>query len=484
MKINFKFLLIAAAALTFAACHPEDTPEPDTPDDPIEKPKPEPEPELNQDLKFTLEVTSLLADQASISVENNGTDADTWYGFYTDDMTASESSLITAEVKALVAKGEISGLNTKTSTLVTLLNLKANTSYRYIVFGLSDEGEFYGTPASIEFTTLKNEVTFSENSAWTVEYTGPGNINGNVFAHTVTVTSTDANPYFITAVTKEDYDTYGIETLAEENLAYLKEYINVFNKEYGTNYTLSDILFKGTGTDALELVAGIEWYALAVGVGSDGELSGLYAKSDVITVQEEEPSEAYSSWIGNWTMTGSNGLTQNVRFSKDIANLTYKMTGYEGEETSDLEVLVEWDAENELWYIYNQNLGTYEFGSAGTGDIWFVGMDEGGQLYLSGVPICIGGVFEDGSRGAIGYEEQWEEDGETYSFAVSTMAFIAQLSNGLSWITGTYESGFPTFPVIMTPNNTITELAAEPDFRNVQVVTGLVRPHKVFGMIR
>ena len=484
MKINFKLLMIMAAALSFAACQPEDNPDPDTQKDPIVNPEPTPEPELNQDLEFTLEMNSLLADQASINVKNNGTAADTWYGFYTDDTDASESSLITAEVKNLIASGDFSGLKNNTSTVVTLLNLNPNTSYRYIVLGLSEEGEFYGTSASIKFTTLKNEVTFTENAAWNVEYTGAGNINGTVYEHTVTVTSSDANPYFITAVTKDEFEALGIKALAEDNLSYLKKYISDFNKENGTNYSLNDILFKGTGTDALSLEAGTDWYALAVGVGADGELSGLYAKSPVITIEEEEPSEAYSSWLGNWIMTGSNGITQNVTFSKGISNKTYKMTGYEGKDADGLEVIVEWNAENELWAIYNQNLGTFNFGLAGEGDIWFVGMDETGSLYLSEVPICIGGVFEDGSRGAVGYEEEWEEDGQTYRFAVSTMAFIAQLSNGLSWITGTYEVGYPTFPVTMTPNNSIIGQSVEPSCKKVQVVSSLVRPYKTFGFIR
>lgn len=487
MKINFKFLLIAAAALAFAACDPVDGPEPEKPDEPIENPTPNPEPDpeegLNQDLMFTLELNNIESDQAVVSVTNNGTDADTWHYFYTEDMTSSESSLITAEVKALIAEGKISGLKNATSTQVTLLNLNPNTEYRFIVLGLSEEGEFYGTPASISFTTLKKEIEFKENPAWTVEYMGAGNINGTVYEHTVTVTSTDKNLYFLTGVSTTDLEKLGIKAIAEDNLAFLKEYIASFNKAEGTNYTLNDILFQGTGTDALSLEAGTDWIALAIGVGTDGELSGLYAQSEVIRIVEEEPTEAYSSWIGNWIMTGSNGITQAVTFSKGLSNKTYKMTGYEGKDASDLEVIVEWNPEDELWCIYNQNIGTFNFGTAGDGDIWFVGMSEDGNLYLSNIPICIGGVFEDGTRGAIGYEEEWEENGQTNSFYVNNMAFIAELSNGLSWITGTFQSGFPSFPITMTPNNSISGLSVE-EPESVQIVTGLVRPHKTFGSIR
>lgn len=477
MKKNFKFLLIAAAALSFAACDP-DQKDPVTPG-PGNEPEPEPEVELNQNLEFTLEVTTVEAELAKIKVNHNGEAKDTWYGFYTTDVEGDDLSLISEEVDALLEDGKVTGLKKQKSTTVTLRGLEPATDYKYIAFGLSDEGELYGSPASVTFTTLKGEVQFKENSAWTVTYSGPGKINGTDYDHTVTVTSTDSNPYFITAVSKADFETLGIAAIAEDNLAYLKEYLAYFNENQGTNYTLSDILFQGTGTDALMLEAGIDWIALAVGVGTDGELNGLYAKSAVITVEEEEPTEAYSSWIGTWTWTGANGVAWDITFEKGINNVHYRMSGWEGAEAEGLYVKVDWMAEDELWAIYTQSLGTYNFGSAGDGEILFVGSDAEGYFYPSiGLPICVGGFAEDGSRVVYGYTEETEEG----LFGFSLMHFIAQI--GTQWYGITNTSEWPTFPITITPAARTTRSSESAAAENVQVVTNLVRPYKTFGSAR
>lgn len=474
MKNIFKLIIAAAMACAFAACT-EKPYEDDT--------QKEPASTLNQDLDFTLEVLSVADQTAEIKVTHNGKASDTWYGFYTTEVSKSNSDLIQAEVEALLASGNVSGLKSQTSATITLTGLEPQTDYRYVVFGLSSEGEVYGMFKSVRFTTVRGEIQFKENAAWTVTYQGAGAINGTNYQHTVAVTSTDANLYFITALPVEEYMNMGIKAVAEQNLQDYKDYINEFNAANGTNYKVADILFQGNGIDAFMFDPG-DWYALAIGVDESGELTGLYAQSEVITIAEEEASPAYAAWLGNWTITGSNGITQQVTFSKYISNQSYIMSGYEGPDTAGLDVLVEWNAENELWYIYNQNLGTYNFGTNGDGDIWFVGMTPEGNLYLDEIPVCIGGQFQDGTLGAIGFEEEWEnEDGSKGSYVVETMLYLAYFptSGGLSYITGTYQVGFPTFPMIFTKQAETRSAVAAKD---VKVVTNLVKPFKTFGSIR
>ena len=261
MNKIFKFMMIAASASMFAAC--EETPvDPVNPDD--EKPKDE-EVTLNQNLEFTLEVTTIEADNAKVKIEHNGTTADTWYGFYTSEVSKSDSELIQAEVAALTAAGKISGLKKQTSTTVTLRGLEPETDYKYIALGLTADGEVYGVYNSVSFKTLRGELVYTENSAWTVNYEGAGTINGNNFEHTVSVTSTDQNLYFIAGVEVSEFETSGIKTIAEENIQYMKEFLNAFNSENGTKFTIFDMLFQGNGIDALNLEAG-DWYGLAIGV--------------------------------------------------------------------------------------------------------------------------------------------------------------------------------------------------------------------------
>lgn len=477
MKKFFKLMSIALAAYAIAACEEK----PIVPDD-VDN-KEEPKVELNQNLDFTLEVVSVEANVAKVKVTTNGSTSDTWYGFCTSEVSKSEGELIQAEVAAMLAEGKVSGLKKQTTTTVTLRGLEPQTDYKYVVFGLSSEGEVYGMYKSVNFTTARGEVEFKVNPAWTVAYQGAGTINDTNYEHTVVVTSTDANLYFITAVTAQEYLNSGIKAVAEQNLQDYKDYINEFNAANGTNYKVADILFQGNGIDAFMFDPG-DWYAVAVGVDESGELTGLYAQSEVITIAEEEATPAYAAWLGDWTVTGSNGITQEVTFSKFISNQSFLMSGYEGPDTEGLDILVEWDAQNELWYIYNQYLGTYNFGQNGDGQIWFVGMTPEGNLYLDEVPVCIGGTFEDGTLGAIGYSEEWEnEDGSVGSYSVETMLYLAyfEATGKLSYITGTFQTGYPTFPVVFTKKAETRSTVAAKD---VKVVTNLVKPFKTFGSIR
>lgn len=471
MKKTFKFLMTAAAAFAFAACtpnaDPEDTGKEDNNGDKTE------EVELNQDLAFTLEVTEVEADQAKVKVQHNGESKDTWYGFVTAEVGESDASLIAAEVKKMTDAGKISGLKKQTSTTVTIRGLEQKTAYRYIVFGLSESGMPYGNASSVEFTTPKGETQYKANDAWTVAYAGAGEINGTAYEHTVKVTSTDQNKYFITGYTKEEFEASDIKTIAEGDLAYMKEWLDAYNKQNNKNVKLDQMLFKGNGMDALMLTPG-EWYAIAIGVGEDGETSGLYAVSELITIEEEEPTEEYSAWLGNWTITGANGITQEVTISKNISNESYIMTGYEGSEAEGLDILVEWDAEQKVWAIFNQTYGTFTFGEYGDGDVWLVGMDAASNLYLSEeIPICMGGITEDGSYAASGYLEEWEEDGVQNRFEVNTMAFLAYLHDykQLSYLTSTYEVGYPTFPFVFTQSTETSAAVSSIEHKHKNIQT-------------
>lgn len=455
MKKFFKFAAVAAIAAMFASCTEKPGPDPEKPNN--QEPE-TPEVEITENLTFTLEVTEVEADKAKIKVEHNGTTKDTWYGFVTTE--ADVNAAITAKVKELTSDGgRISGLKKNRSTTVTVRNLEPETDYTYVVFGLTAEGEVYGTSASVEFTTDKEEVVpptpegMTVNPNWTVAYSGAKEYEGSKYEHTATVTSSDDNSWFLSSAwPKAEFDAaleaYGIEAIAQAELSGFKEYVDEINAYYGTSYTAADLAYTGTDWDVISVEGG-EWIVMAIGIGADSELSMLYAVSEPFTIEEEQLTEAYAAWLGDWTFTGANGLTQNVTFSKDVANKSYNMTGYEGQ---DLPVTVLWDDENQCWQINNQNLGTYDFGADGEGDIWFVGKDAGMNFFYSELPICIGGMFEDGSLGCIPFEGDLElQDGSTFHYVVNDMNFFAKLAAGTSWISGTFQTGFPTFPITITP---------------------------------
>ena len=446
MKKIFKFAAIVAAAAALFSCteKPEPTPAPeDKPGQEQEKPA-----ELNENIKFSLELTEVTEATAKFKVKHDGAKADTWHYFATteSDITAA----IEAEVEALAGKS----VQSSTNKNVTVRGLEAETAYTFVVFGISTEGVVYGQPATLAFETTAAPIEgFQVNPAWYVEYVGEYEEGGKVYEDVVYVESSDENTYFTTAWPKAYFEEYGIEAIAQTEI---EGWLEAF-AEY--NITWNDILMSGTTLSQVAIYPelGNEWYILAIGADNKGNLTGYYAMSELVTFVEEEMTEGYAAWLGDWTFTGSNGLTQNVTFSKGTANKTFKVTGYEGQS---LEIVVNWSEENQCWQIDNQNLGTYNFNGGKQGDIWFAGEDAAGALFLSeGLPICVGGMLEDGTLACIPYESELEfEGGETYFYSVADMLFLADFGvdpttgeQSLSYISKTYQTGYPTFPMVITP---------------------------------
>ena len=475
MKKIFRFAAIAVAAIALLSC--EKDPQGGSTQKPDGGSTNTPTTEYTEDLKFTLEVAEVEADQAKIKVEHNGTTKDTWYGFATTESDVNKA------IADILAEGNVT-LKKNTKTNVTVRNLEPETEYTFIAVGIKADGTQYGEPATVKFTTAKAEEPtppapegYTVNPNWTVTYIGAGEVDGKSYEHVISVNSTDSNTYLTSVVSKSDYDTYGIEAIAESEIAYWTDYVNQFNQANGTNYDLSALLYTGSVEEGWTLEGG-EYVALAIGATAAGA-TGYYAASEPFAIVEADLSEGYAAWLGDWTITGANGLTQQVTFSKGKANETFIMTGYEGPDAEGLDVTVNWIEEEGCWAIYNQKIGTYNFGQYGPGDIWFLGEGENEDIYLSEVPICIGGKFEDGSLGAIGYEETYElEDGTPMTYKVVVMEYIAYLTehDQLSYLTGTYQTGYPTFPLTFTPATKATMHSVK-EFKGVKKAFNPLAPN-------
>jgi hypothetical protein len=457
MRKFFKFAAVAAIVAMIASCGKEPAPGPEP--GPGTNPTPE-TPSYTEDLTFTLAIDEVETNKAKIEVEHNGTTKDTWYGFAT---TESDVNKAIADV---LAEGNVT-LKKNTKTTITVRGLEPETEYTFIAVGIKADGTTYGEPATLKFTTAAEEVPapptpneMTVNPNWTVTYSGAQEYDGQVYEHTATVTSTDQNPWFLSgAYEKEMFDAavaeYGLTAIAQAELDGLKDYVDQINAYYGYNLTAVDLAYVGTDWDAIAIEPGKEYVVMAIGIGADSELSMLYAISDVISIEEEDLDEAYAAWLGNWTFTGANGLTQNVKFSKGIANQSYKMTGYEGQS---LPVTVLWDAENHFWQINNHSLGNYtltdQSGNPAPAEIWFLGKDAEMNFFFSDqLPICMGGMFEDGTLGCVPFEGTLQTEEGDFEYVVNDMNFFAYLTetDQISWISGTFQTGFPTFPITITP---------------------------------
>jgi hypothetical protein len=352
--------------------------------------------ELNQNISFTLLVSDVTTESAKVTVTHDGDRNDTWYGFVTTE--GNITGAVEAKVLELLSSGKISVKKTA-STTVSLSGLEPGTDYYYVVFGLTAEGVVYGEPESVFFTTedLPSAITYRENTAWNVRYTGEGTINGNKYDHTVTVNSTDKNYYIISVYTADTFNQYGIDAIANDAVADLKDWIASYNQQNNANITFSQMLYQGNGMDAFYLDAGESYRAIAVGAGTNGQPTGLYALSDVFTIADSgsdtEMSKEYSAWLGTWTLKGANNTVFELTLSKKQNNLSYTMTGWERFKDMPVEVL--FNEEYAALEFHSQLIGTYEFQDYGNGDVYMYG--GAGEYYYTGeYLIAVAGQTETG----------------------------------------------------------------------------------------
>ena len=451
MKKFFKFAAVAAIVAMIASCGKEPGPEPGPGTDPTPE-----TPTYTEDLTFTLEVTEVEADQAKIKVKHNGTTKDTWYGFATTETDVNKA------IEDVLAEGKVT-LKKNTSTTMTVRDLQPETKYTFVAVGVKADGTVYGTHASVEFTTAKAEEPtpptppapegYTVNPNWTVTYIGDYEEGGKVYDNVVVVETTDTNPYFVTAWPVDYYEELGIEAIVDAEIESWNEMLAEYPGATWADIVYTESILAQVGIDP---EYGTKWYAMAIGCDTNGKATGLYALSEVIDLEnlggneDVELTPEYAAWLGNWTFTGSNGVSFDVTMKQGKANQTYKLAGWEGPESEGLDIKVEWMADYGIWVIYAQSFGTYSFDPSGNGEIWLAPMIlSTGDFYpADGVPACLGGTLEDGSMLVEGYSEELE-DGSV--IAMDTMMYLVNLEADGKWYNITSTEEWPTFPLTVTP---------------------------------
>lgn len=177
----------------------------------------------------------------------------------------------------------------------------------------------------------------------------------------------------------------------------MNDYIESYNSYYGTSIVLSDLLYRGNGSTAFDNLDPGYYIAVALGITSKGEVSGLYAVSDTFEIEEETPTSLYSAWLGDWVLKGDNGVSNNVIIGRKFANKSVNLIGLAGLSFS---AVGEYSTDrNDIIFcaqIVEQN---YEFRNGSAGDVILVGLDENNKFYglnNGNYGIAIAGVLENG----------------------------------------------------------------------------------------
>ena len=398
LKNIFRMAMVAFAAIAFVACDNGD----------LEG--------VNKNLTLSVDVDNITATTAKIKVTHNGKTADSWYYVLTTDLSAKEDAVISEAVETLKKQDIGSHLIFNKNYTEILTNLLPKTTYKFIAFGLSEEGKVYGDRASVKFTTLAkseggeggddvvDEVydTMIVNPSWSIAYAGAGTINGESYDHIVSVNSSDNNPYVITVVYASEYNSSLLPLLGEQLLESMYEYLDDLNSSYGTSYVLNDMLRRSSSSEAFDDLYPGYYVAIAFGITAKGEVSGLYAVSKTFHIEEEAPTSLYSAWIGDWVLTGDNNVSNDIIIARNIANKSITLYGLQG---LPFAVVGEYSTDRNDIIFYAQTVyPNYEFSDGNIANIVLVGVDRDLKTYspaeYGNYGIAIAGVMESESTGS------------------------------------------------------------------------------------
>ena len=191
MKNKYISLILAFAGAIFLSGCDQKQPE-------QEKPQ-----AADAEVNFTVGLNDVGAYGAEILVRHDGKPINMWYGFNTTDLTTDVQTLIGQQLSSVNDKSISMG----TSKLIAVDGLAEKTAYRYIAFGVTPEGEVYGNPGFVTYTTdLDLKVTFTAEvsditiSSAKVSITHGGN-EALTYAGFVTTDMTGA----VSLLTAEDY---------------------------------------------------------------------------------------------------------------------------------------------------------------------------------------------------------------------------------------------------------------------------------------
>ena len=334
-KIKFIFAMIIA--LSFASCEPEA---------PASK---------KQIVEFTVRYSEVSYNYAIINVKHNGPDDLTWYGFVTEDVAEKNYTLYSKKRRELLNAGKIEGLKKETDRNILLEGLKEDTKYKFVVFGIKENGDIYSNVSigSIEFETSLNAYQLQETSDWTISYLGR---NEDQTKDIIEVKANKGGRFGWQYISKESIEEWekeypagyelweddiymatlgGVEMYALQEIATIQYYM--YN-----GYELADLTYTYDAEKPFEIdrLSSGDYYFIAYGFNGDGSHTRTYSVQE-IHIEEEQATEAYNNWLGNYTVSGTVDVTKedgtivpetrtyNLFIEKYDNNFMYRVHGWE-----------------------------------------------------------------------------------------------------------------------------------------------------------
>ena len=358
-----KFILITLAAVLMSSCQDALVPEVGS--------------DLNEKIEFILKEDAIYLQTASIRVKHNGTEDTQWVYMQTEDLTTDADQLISERVKIESELTDQIVSHKGMNISINLKNLKAKQTYRLIVKAINPKtGALYGKVADFVFKTRRDPDVWEENSNWSVTRKNErteGIAEGSseiIEFENFECKSSDEEAYIVLTLSKEDYTNYKKDDQHKDKIRTIFE---DYHSDMSSLSNYNTYILKGNAVWKEQRLRSGDYVTFMIGVDKEGELSGLYKKSD-ITIAQETQTEGYNKWLGWWEISFPNGSAPWTVYIDDLdANMWYLSIGWEPEAISE--------------QVYNMGLKLYFDKS--TDKIYFVSQevaaaDDGTRIYYYG----------------------------------------------------------------------------------------------------
>jgi len=311
--------------------------------------------ESAKNINFQVRVSELSYNFARVTVKHDGPEDVTWYGFITEDVTSNEFDLFYEKYSELLTTGQMPKIWRETERNILLENLKEETSYKYMVFGLKENGELYENAGigAIEFKTNRNIYILTETEDWEIRRLGRSADNTQEL---IEVKAKKGGRFGWNYVSKEAIEKWNKENPDGYELWEDGIYMTTVNaiqmfalgeiskiQYYISNgYNLTDLTYiheEGKPFQIDRLASG-DYYLVAYGFRGDGNHTQTYSVME-LKIEEETAAPGYEKWLGNYIFTGEADVTEdngdivrkevsyNIRIEHFDNNHMYRIHGWE-----------------------------------------------------------------------------------------------------------------------------------------------------------
>lgn len=329
------------------------------------------DPASGEEIRFILREDLIDLTSASIRVKHNGAPDLMWVYMQTSDLLTSADKLIEDRVSNEYEFTERIVARIGNNKSIHLDGLDAKMQYRIIVKAIDAEGKLYGRSTSLVFKTKRNPDVWEENDNWTitrkVERTESTVLGSNEIQEyeNFVCTSKDQEPYIVLALTRADYLAYPKD---DEHKDVKRTIFEDYYADFMASSENRSRILKGDGIWEEERLRSGDYIVFMIGLDEDNELSGLY-KQFSISIAEEEPTETFNNWLGNWEVSfqDSEHDPWTVTVTSLDANMWCMSYGWEPgavvETVVDKPIKLYFSKSTGELYFISQEVGSYDDGS-------------------------------------------------------------------------------------------------------------------------